>query len=496
MKQKNRKNILITLGILIGLLCLVGIGYAYFAANMGSDAETNVNVTSKTSDSLTFTQGTDLSLTATQQNFNPDDLTNVTGTTKGSAKLVANSGNNTASATYQVYFRISQNGYTYTQNESTPELILTIKDPDNNNVTSIEGLTYVTSNGISGFDVTNKTGFYNVSLNHAISTSSSTTGTTQEWNVTLTYINLNADQQANAGKTFSSKLVLHAKPYSASIPTGTTATALKTLVDAGTEPYGIVNQNGYRYSGEYYDVDNWICFGTTETTCPENNLYRIIGVFNLDGVYKYKLIKGDFATTADAGTPYSTVAKDITYPGYTKQSTINRYQWDSANKNTWSIASLNTLLNNTYLTNLGTTWANKIATSTYYVNGYNTSSANSATFYTAESTGTTWSGKVGLMYVSDYGYGATSNYWTMVLSSYNNAAYLHDWLFNGGYYEWTMSPFSSNSYNVFRLNYIGTVDGANAFNGFAFRPVFYLNSDVAISGGTGTYTNPYTISVS
>jgi hypothetical protein len=29
------------------------------------------------------------------------------------------------------------------------------------------------------------------------------------------------------------------------------------------------------------------------------------------------------------------------------------------------------------------------------------------------------------------------------LSSYNNAAYLHDWLYNGGYYEWTISPYSS-----------------------------------------------------
>jgi hypothetical protein len=59
-----------------------------------------------------------------------------------------------------------------------------------------------------------------------------------------------------------------------------------------------------------------------------------------------------------------------------------------------------------------------------------------------------------------------------------------------------MSPYSSNSYNVFNLRYNGDVDFDDANFGYAFRPVFYLNSDVAISGGTGTYTNPYTISVS
>src|SRR5574344_535293 len=285
MKQKNRKNFLITLGILIGILCILGIGYAYYAAIGNKSSSTDINVSSKTSDKLTFTQGTEISLKATQQNFSPTS-SNLTASTKASATLIANNNTSSASDTYQVYFKINQNGYTYTKDTSTPEIILSITDPTGANITSITGLTYVTSGEVSGFDVTNKTGLYNVSLDHAISTTSSTTGTTQEWNVTLTYINLNSDQHLNAGKTLEAKLILSKYPYS--IPAGTLASTLASNIDNLNVPYGMVNQNGYRYSGEYYDIDNWICFGSTETTCPQNNLYRIIGVFNLDGVYKYK----------------------------------------------------------------------------------------------------------------------------------------------------------------------------------------------------------------
>ena len=36
--------------------------------------------------------------------------------------------------------------------------------------------------------------------------------------------------------------------------------------------------NSYRYAGA--NPNNYVCFGSDATTCPEDNLYRIIGVFN------------------------------------------------------------------------------------------------------------------------------------------------------------------------------------------------------------------------
>ncbi len=66
-----------------------------------------------------------------------------------------------------------------------------------NNVTSVEGLTYTTSGGVSGFDVTDKTGLFNIKTDYPITTTSSTTGTTHTWTFTLTFINLSTDQSVN-----------------------------------------------------------------------------------------------------------------------------------------------------------------------------------------------------------------------------------------------------------------------------------------------------------
>ena len=94
---------------------------------------------------------------------------------------------------------INSNTYTYTTSDNTAEVILTIKDENGNNVTSgVDGLTYVTSGGVSGFDVTGKTGLFNIKTDYPISTTSSSTGTTHTWTFTLTFVNLgNRPNQIN-----------------------------------------------------------------------------------------------------------------------------------------------------------------------------------------------------------------------------------------------------------------------------------------------------------
>ena len=54
--------------------------------------------------------------------------------------------------------------------------------------------------------------------------------------------------------------------------------------------------NSYRYAGA--NLNNYVCFGTDVSTCPTDNLYRIIGVFG----NRVKLIKYDYATSALLGT--------------------------------------------------------------------------------------------------------------------------------------------------------------------------------------------------
>ena len=54
-----------------------------------------------------------------------------------------------------------------------------------------------------------------------------------------------------------------------------------TYINASEE----AGDNSYRYAGA--DPNNYVCFGTDEETCPDDNLYRIIGVFGNE----VKLIK-------------------------------------------------------------------------------------------------------------------------------------------------------------------------------------------------------------
>ena len=57
------------------------------------------------------------------------------------------------------------------------------------------------------------------------------------------------------------------------------------------------NDNSYRYAGA--NPNNYVCFGSDEATCPADNLYRVIGVFNS----QVKLIKnssiGNYAWDSD-----------------------------------------------------------------------------------------------------------------------------------------------------------------------------------------------------
>ena len=108
---------------------------------------------------------------------------------------------------------------------------------------------------------------------------------------------------------------------------------------------------------------------------------------------------------------------------------------------------------------------------------------------------TTYSAKMGLMYVSDYGYAASPKNWKTSLYDYFNIAYNDNWMYMG-LYEWTITRRSNNANCVFQLNSTGNVlvTAANAKIGVGgVRPVFYLNSDVIYVSGSGTQTDPYRI---
>ena len=101
------------------------------------------------------------------------------------------------------------------------------------------------------------------------------------------------------------------------------------------------------------------------------------------------------------------------------------------------------------------------------------------------------------MYPSDYGYAASPDAWTTDLFDYDNSTITaSNWMYMG-LWEWPITPRSSDSssINLFRVSNNGALYSCNASNGYSARPVFYLESNVQLQGGSGTSIDPYTLAV-
>ena len=159
--MENQKTKIISIASIIALaLTLVTATFAYFMAQTGEGKSTDIKINASTVDTLTFEAGSAISLNLNQGNF-ANGKGNQTGTTFAKAMLTANNKTNTATEHYYMYLDISENTFTYTQDENTPEILFTIKDANGNAITSITGLTHKTVTdgkgaSISGFDITTK----------------------------------------------------------------------------------------------------------------------------------------------------------------------------------------------------------------------------------------------------------------------------------------------------------------------------------------------------
>ena len=294
-------------------------------------------------------------------------------------------------------------------------------------------------------------------------------------------------------KSIDSKNKINFKVVNYANP-GVTTASIANLAkkDKTNLTYDETTNNNLRYIGK--DPNNYVRFN--------NELWRIVGSFanisnGTTSSKRIKLVKNGYAYTGTA--------------------------FDINNVNDYSTSTLKTTLNGTYYNGLTTDAKNMIDNAVWNIGGFvptwnASTSPNAANFYAAERSSTvysghatTWTGKVGLMYPSDYLYatsGSSSVSRTTCLSTsaystnsnwYNSSGgpcAQNDYLFDSSHWQWTISPYLGYSGGVFFVYIYGHVHDHGALNTFSnggVRPAVFLKSSISISGGSGTASDPYTL---
>ena len=175
----------------------------------------------------------------------------------------------------------------------------------------------------------------------------------------------------------------------------------------------------------------------------------------------------------------------------------NQY-WDvgTDRSNNWAKpAYLNTYLNRTYYNSLNNTAQSQIISKDWSI-GSVTYDNNDLENQINDENSSKWNGKVALVTVSEY-LRSNSNKNSCGSFSLNNDNYSScintGWIDNNIFW-WTLSPLDGNSNYAFNVGSDGIVRNDVVYSdGSAVRPVVYLSSEVNITGGNGSQSNPYTI---
>ncbi len=198
----NKKNVLMgIIGVLTLLIFVVGATYAYFTVQGGSGANIDTNVITGTTDLLSFSFGDEINIQADEENF-AQGMGDLSDNTTGTALLKTGNTTSNVDVTYNIYLIIEANDFVYTTEEAAPEILLNVTDPNGNPVENITGLVHYEE----GFDITTRTGGFLLVPDYQIT--STGTQTIQEWNIEITFVNLDTDQNANTGKTLTGKLYM------------------------------------------------------------------------------------------------------------------------------------------------------------------------------------------------------------------------------------------------------------------------------------------------
>ena len=289
-----------------------------------------------------------------------------------------------------------------------------------------------------------------------------------------------------------------------------------------------------RYIGK--DPSNYVYFNCSDYNNPTADtceLWRIIGVFNnvtkSDGSKEnlVKIIRADSLGNYSWDSSDSSVnngygvndwtdadAMKLLNPGHDSESIGGSLYYNAKsgtcyygrNNATTSCDFTSTGLKNDTTRNA----IEEVVWNLGGTNTYNSASNGLASHWYGYERGTTvysgrptkWTGKIGLMYPSDYGYatsgGTTKDRATCLakeLYNWDSSDFSdckgNDYLFDANNFQWTLAPASADADLVFIVYRGGYVDNYDASNTFAVRPVLFLKSNIQVDKGTGAKSDPY-----
>ena len=487
--KKNRNIILLIISFVFLTMLILGMTYAYFDLKTGGETESTMNI-----------GGAEISATYAYSNS-----INITDALPGNDiiayKDITLTYKNTSSEEYKVYLKTVIDYSTFTNTENDGVLYYDIYSGTDHSTLVQDKIIFPTkTNGKA--------------ILKEISIPANSTGTLN-YRINFYFPESNKLQNPDGQLVLNASISVENDNSLKYTPTLLKKLDLMYQYESGTnglEQDDTTNKN-IRYVGA--SPKNYLKFN--------NEIWRIIGVFN-------NITSIDEQEHEKTESLIKIVRND----------SLGLYSWDSSESainsgwgvNEWSQADLMTELNtdyiNTSLTSTTTLWYNgsnnakngtydysknikssaisKIANVRWNLGGYNTASVSALNMYNYER-GTlhvsnpsdgitrtnTWDGKIALMYPSDYGYASTGTACRNNLNNCNDAnSKANNWLFNSAG-QWTLSPGSGYATFVFNVYSIGHADISHAFSCYGVRPALFLKSDVVISGGEGTESNPYII---
>ena len=510
--KRNWSKILLVLGVVIGVL---GVSYALWLVTFSS---TNNNTITATCFNVSFTDQNNISIEKAYPLLDKDGK-----------KLTP----------YE--FTITNNCDTYVKYNINLEIL------NNSTLTNMDYIKLMlddeTPSLVSSYDVTTKT-LSNASTAYKIKTSYLDAKESKTYNLRLWLDeNVTGETEGVQNNTFASKITVNASYTDKYLKNA--VEYITTLASTDTTNLAIDDYDNIRYIGK--DPNNYISIN--------GDMWRIIGV--MKDIDNGKGRKEDKVKIIRAKS-VEDYKNNVWYSWDTSLSSVN----GGFGVNEWSQAKLMKLLNPGYedvfaggslywnsgvgrccvgkgnvvsqcdftdigikdklkmligdaVWNIGADKTNdyNVATKQFY--DYERSNNNGKTCTSSDSCNDTverttiWTGKIGLMYPSDYGYATSGsdaidratclninlNNWD---TGSGNECSNNDWLFNSKD-QWTMIPSASSSYSyeIFYITENGGVDRIYASKSYEIgaRPVAYLLSSVGIQSGDGSYDNPFMLEI-